>query len=247
MAVPTLCLVIQEQGRNQTLCMSRAGWGMFVSVASVLQGQMTVSRPRGLLEADVDSHPGDSAQAVQEGESCFSNRLGARQPREPQVTKVFLLSGQFKTNRYTSNRLSQTQQEILCESQARRLPPPEHTTSSVHLLTEDRETETTGCVQEGPGPLINCGHGQRAEVKEAMISTSLQVSTHREAPGWPVQTLSSWPSSSQTLGNSAWGGAAEFPCADKSSCPPTNLFLCPASLCYLFLKENTENNIIVYT
>lgn len=38
MAVPTLCLVIQEQGRNQTLCMSRAGWGMFVSVASVLQG-----------------------------------------------------------------------------------------------------------------------------------------------------------------------------------------------------------------
>lgn len=111
---------------------------MFVSVASVLQGQMTVSRPRGLLEADVDSHPGDSAQAVQESESCFSNRLGARQPREPQVTKVFLLSGQFKTNRYTSNRLSQTQQEILCESQARRLPHPEHTTSSVHLLTEDR-------------------------------------------------------------------------------------------------------------
>lgn len=196
MAVPTLCLVIQEQGRNQTLCMSWAGWGMFVSVASVLQGQMTVSRPRGLLEADVDSHPGDSAQAVQESESCFSNRLGARQPREPQVTKVFLLSGQFKTNRYTSNRLSQTQQEILCESQARRLPHPEHTTSSVHLLTEDRETETTGCVQEGPGPLINCGHGKRAEVKEAMISTSLQVSTHREAPGWPVQTLSSWPSSS---------------------------------------------------
>lgn len=39
--------------------------------------------------------------------------------------------------------------------------------------------QTTGCVQEGPGPLINCGHGQRAEVKEAMISTSLQVSTHR--------------------------------------------------------------------
>lgn len=182
MAVPTLCLVIQEQGRNQTLCMSRAGWGMFVSVASVLQGQMTVSRPRGLLEVDVDSHPGDSAQAVQESESCFSNRLGARQPREAQVIKVFLLSGQFKTNRYTSNRLSQTQQEILCESQARRLPHPEHTTSSVHLLTEDRETETTGCVQEGPGPLINCGHRQRAEVKEAMISTSLQVSLLTERP-----------------------------------------------------------------
>lgn len=155
MAVPTLCLVIQEQGRNQTLCMSRAGWGMFVSVASVLlfpdkaqpglQGQMTVTRPRGLLEVDVDSHPGDSTQAVQESESCFSNRLGAEQPREPQVTEVFLLSGQFKTNRYTSNRLSQTQQEILCESQARRLPHPKHTTSSVHLLTEDRETETADC------------------------------------------------------------------------------------------------------
>lgn len=171
MAVATLCLVIQEQGRNQTLCMSRAGRGMFVSVASVLlfpdkarpglQGQMTVTRPRGLLEVDVDSHPGDSTQAVQESESCFSNRLGAEQPREPQVTKVFLLSGQFKTNRYTSNRLSQTQQEILCESQARRLPHPEHTTSSVPLLTEDRETETADCVQEGPGPLMNCGHGQR--------------------------------------------------------------------------------------
>lgn len=128
--------VIQEQGRNQTLCMSRAGWGMFISVASVLlfpdkaqpglQGQMTVTRPRGLLEVDVDFHPGDSTQAVQESESCFSNRLGAEQPREPQVTEVFLLSGQFKTNRYTSNRLSQTQQEILCESQARRLPYPEH-------------------------------------------------------------------------------------------------------------------------
>lgn len=162
---------------------------------------------------------------------------------------MFLLSGQFKTNRYTSNRLSQTQQEILCESQARRLLHPEHTTSSVHLLTEDKETETADCVQKGPGPLINCGHRQRAEGKEAMISTSLQtqVSTHRRPQATatrPVQTLSPWPSSSQTLGNSAWGGAAEFPCADKSSCLPTNLFLCPASLCYLFLKENTENNII---
>lgn len=263
MAVPTLCLIIQEQGRNQTLFMSRAGWGMFVSVASVLlfpdkarpglQGQMTGTRPQGLLEVDVDSHPGDSTQAVQESESCFSNRLGAEQPREPQVTKVFFLSGQFKTNRYTSNRLSQTQQEILCESQARRLPHPEHTTSSVHLLTEDRETETADCVQEGPGPLINCGHGQRAEGKGAMISISLQtqVSTHRRPrllPATrPVQTLSSWPSSSQTLGNSAWGGEAEFACADKSSCLPADLFLCPVSLCYLFLKENTENNIIFYT
>lgn len=86
-----------------------------------------------------------------------------------------------------------------------------------------------------------------------MISISLQtqVSTHRRPrllPATrPVQTLSSWPSSSQTLGNSAWGGEAEFACADKSSCLPTNLFLCPVSLCYLFLKENTENNIIFYT
>lgn len=39
-----------------------------------------------------------------------------------------------------------------------RPPCPEHTISSVHLLTEDRETETADCVQEG--------HGQRAEAKE---------------------------------------------------------------------------------
>lgn len=108
---------------------------------------------------------------------------------------MFLLSGQFKTNRYTSNRLSQTQQEILCESQARRLPCPEHTASSVHLLTEDSETQTADCVQEERGPLINCGHGQRAEVKEAMISTGLQtqVSTHRRPQATARQACSDSP------------------------------------------------------
>lgn len=72
-----------------------------------------------------------------------------------------------------------------------RLPCPEHTTSTVPPLTEDRETETADCVQDGQGPLITCGHGQGAEVKEAIISTSLQtqVSTHRRPKAArPVQT-----------------------------------------------------------
>lgn len=77
---------------------------------------------------------------------------------------MFLLSGQFKANKDTNNGLSQMQQELLCESQAKRLPCPEHT-SSVHLLTEDGATEAAGCAQEGRGPLITGGHEQRAEVK----------------------------------------------------------------------------------
>lgn len=88
-------------------------------------------------------------------------RLGAEQPREPQETKALLLSGQFKTKKDTTD-FSQTQQEILCENQAMRPPCPEHTTSSVHLLIEDRETENEDCVQEGRGPLTTCGHkGQK--------------------------------------------------------------------------------------
>lgn len=35
-AKSSLCIIVQEQGRNQTLCMSRAGWGMFLSAASLL-------------------------------------------------------------------------------------------------------------------------------------------------------------------------------------------------------------------
>lgn len=105
---------------------------------------------------------------------------------------------------------------------AMRPPCPEHTSAAYR----GRETEAAGCAEEGQGILIVSGHGQRAEVKGAIISTSLETqgSSQRRPEATatrPVQTLSSWPDSSQTLGNSARGEAADFPCPEKSSRLPT--------------------------
>lgn len=83
-------------------------------------------------------------------------------------------------------------QQELCERQAKRLPCPQHT-SSVHLLTEDGATEAAGCAQEGRGPLITGGHEQRAEVKGAIISTSLDTQVSTEAQGYGHQACSDSP------------------------------------------------------
>lgn len=48
-------------------------------------------------------------------------------------------------------------------------------------------------------------------------------------------TLSSWPNSSQTLGNLPWGRATEFPCPEEDPCLPTDT----VGLSSMFLKENT--------
>lgn len=113
-----------------------------------------------------------------------------------------------------------------------RPPHPEHTTSSVRLLTEDRETENADCVQEGRGPLTTCGHRQRAKVKDAIFSTSLQtqVSPRQKAQGYRHQAcsdsllLAQQKSASWEL-SAAWGEAAELPCAEESSRLPTHLLL----------------------
>lgn len=124
-----------------------------------------------------------------------------------------------------------------------RLPGPEHTTSSVLLLTEDREPETADCVQDGRGPLINCGHGQ---VKEAILSTSLQpqVSTHRRRKATvarPAQTPPG-PTAVRLLGTQP-GEELRSLVQQKAPACPLIWFLFPASLCYLFSKENTESMI----
>lgn len=122
-----------------------------------------------------------------------------------------------------------------------RPPCPKHTTSSVHLLTEDREAETEDCVQEGRGPLTTCGCGQRAEVKEALSSPSLQTRASKATATRPVQALSSRPS-----GNSARGAAAESPCPGESL-PATDLVVSHLPWLPVFKGQHRERSIIFYT
>lgn len=218
--VPSLHTTIQEQGRTQTL--HGQGWvgnmplGRF-SAPFFLTGS---PEPRGLLETAATAFPGDTLHRQYRKLSHASPAGWGRAARKTTGNRGVPSKWSFKTNKYTNNRLNQMQQEILCENQAMRLPCPEHTTSSVHLLTEDGETEAADCVQDRRGPLVTRGHGQGAEVKEAIMSTSLQtqVSTHRRPKATAARPF-------RTLGNSVWGGAAEFPCLEESSCLPTNLAL----------------------
>lgn len=158
---------------------------------------------------------------------------------------MFLLSGQFKTNRYTSNRLSQTQQEILCESQARRLPCPEHTASSVHLLTEDSETQTADCSggARATDQLWAWTKG-RSEGGYDLYRSSDSGLHSQKAPGYRppgLFRLSPPGPAAVRLWGTQPGEEQQDPLV-QMRVPACLLiwFSFPASLCYLFLKESTE-------
>lgn len=157
---------------------------------------------------------------------------------------MFLLSGQFKTNKH-KQQTRITQEKIPCEGQATRLPCPGHTTSSVHLLTEDRERLQIAFRMDGDhwAPL---GKDSGRKWRMPYLYQASDLDLHSQK-GQDYCILSCWPNIIAGLLETQPGESCRIPSYKRRFLPvcPCGCFQLALIIC--FKGKHREHRISVYT